>query len=235
MDAPRIFLSYARADRDIAERLRMSLEAYGCIVHDPAAAGGDLGGSRASVPYDDLEEAAQKSDQFVLLFGEHRDRDVVQEQEWQAALEATWEDASKKMIPILLGDAELPNFVRGAAGTGRSTMGLQVNGPREADQAAKWIAEKVGATAKTRSAVVGRSETDSESDDVKHGYSLGVEDGSPIDEDPREKQPPRAPVYRSLPAESTRGGFAFTVEPPSRKEIAARFEKIKRYVEELES
>ena len=93
MAEPRIFLSYAHADRAIAERLRASLEKRACVVYDPAHNGTPVNGFEARV-----EEAASASDHFVLLFGKHRDRDRAQELEWQVALETSWEDPSKKMI-----------------------------------------------------------------------------------------------------------------------------------------
>jgi len=241
MDAPTLFLSYASADRGIAERLRTGLEKHGCLVYDPAANG------RFQVPatasYADLEEAAKRSDQFVLLFGKHRDRDRLQEQEWQAALEASWDDASKKMIPVLLGDAELPSFVRGAAGSGRSSMGLHVSGLRDAERAAEMIARAVGGEPSpqrtVRKRALGNSHRSIEDDDFggeeldapTRGYSLEVPDDS--------EKPERRPRHKGAPSAVERSedddhGLSFAVEPPDREEIEARFAEIRRYAKELE-
>jgi hypothetical protein len=130
---PKVFLSYARQDRRIAERLRASLERLGCTVTDPTRLEADESlGSR-------MEETVRDADRVVLLLGKHRRRDRLQESEWQAALEAKWEDADKRLIPVVLGDAEVPSFVRSTAVP--EDFGLHLSGLKDIERAAEVIVQ----------------------------------------------------------------------------------------------
>jgi hypothetical protein len=226
---PNLFLSYAEADRKIGERLHASLERLGCTVHDPARA------ARTADFGTRVEQAVRGSDHFVLLFGRHRDSDRLQEQEWQVALEESWEHPDKGMIPVLLRDAELPSFVRSAAAATGRTVGLHVHGLREVEEAAEVIARTVRAAeaeeaeeptvlsgGRFRSGARGANppsdapETPDRGDEEPpmRGYSLGVE-------------PDR---------EQRKGGrdLSFVVEPATPEESSDRFSDIERYADELE-
>jgi len=75
----------------------------------------------------------------------------MQELEWQAALEAKWNDPEKNLIPVLIGQAEVPNFLRGVTSKGQT--GFQLRGLREVGRAAEEIARGLanGALRESRS------------------------------------------------------------------------------------
>lgn len=205
---PKVFLSYARQDRRIAERLRTSLERLGCAVADPTRFDSDESfGSR-------MEEAVRSSDRVVLLLGKHRRRDPFQESEWQAALEAKWEDADKRMIPVLLGDAEVPSFVRGTAVAG--DFGLHLSGLKDIERAAEVIVQ--GGRPVRRGGDVGRSGSDTDSGRTSKTGLGGTGAGGKTD-----KAAPR-------PGENE---MEFPIEPVEPEERRKRFAAIERFAEEL--
>lgn len=206
---PKVFLSYARQDRRIAERLRTSLERLGCTVADPTRFESDESfGSR-------MEEAVRSSDRVVLLLGKHRRRDPIQESEWQAALEAKWEDADKRMIPVLLGDAEVPSFVRSTAVS--EDFGLHLSGLKDIERAAEVIVRGGGRRVR-RGGDVGRSGSDTDSGRTSTTGLGGSGAGGKTDK------------AALRPGENE---MEFPIEPVEPEERRKRFAAIERFAEEL--
>jgi hypothetical protein len=109
----RIFLSHSHADRKLAATLRERLEAVGLTVssfdEDPGTASGW---------HRELEEAIRSASAILLLFNSRGKADDPQRVAWRLALEAVWANPSKRLIPVLLQDAELPAFVKSASSGG---------------------------------------------------------------------------------------------------------------------
>ena len=107
-----VFLSHSAADKKLAERLTKGLEGRGLSVW--------LDEHELSPDSDwqhEIEKAIRSARNVVLLFDRQRKTDNVQEFTWRAALEAAWEDARKRLIPVLRRGADLPKFVlSGSAG-----------------------------------------------------------------------------------------------------------------------
>lgn len=59
----------------------------------------------------DLRDAIVEASGVVVLVDGEADRE--QRDEWRRALEASWEDASLRIVPVVMGDAELPGWLRG--------------------------------------------------------------------------------------------------------------------------
>ncbi len=101
-----VFLSHSTADKKLAERLTKGLEGQGLSVWFD---GHEL--SPGSDWRHEIEEAIHSAKNVVLLIDRHREPDDVQDFTWRAALEAAWQDARKRLIPVLRRGAELPKFV----------------------------------------------------------------------------------------------------------------------------
>jgi hypothetical protein len=105
----RVFLSHSYADRKLAAMLRERLEGKGLTVSlldkEPGSAG-----------WRDLEEAIRSAAAILLLVSPKVDEP--QRTTWRLALEAVWANPSKRLIPILVQDAELPAFVKSASSDG---------------------------------------------------------------------------------------------------------------------
>ncbi len=110
-----VFLSHSTADMKLAERLTKGLEGQGLSVwfdgHE-LSPGGDW--------RHEIEQAIRSARNVVLLIDRKREPDNVQEFTWRAALEAAWQDARKRLIPVLRRGAELPRFV--LSGSSGSTV-----------------------------------------------------------------------------------------------------------------
>lgn len=207
---PKVFLSYAQQDRPVAERLRRSLERLGCIVADPI--GFEPG---ESFGYQ-VEEAVRSSDRVVLLLSKHRQRDPLQESEWQAALEAKWEDADKRIIPVVLGDAEVPSFVRSTAVA--EDFGLHLSGLKEIERAAEVIAK--GGERVRRGGDFGRSGSDTDSRGGTKAGLRGTRSGGAAKSDKSAPRPGKIEME-------------FPIEPVKPEERRERFAAIERFAQEL--
>jgi hypothetical protein len=61
---------------------------------------------------DDVAKAVEQADAFVFIIGPTGPSDSAQRFEWQTVLEqAADQDSDKPLIPIVLGEAELPGFL----------------------------------------------------------------------------------------------------------------------------
>jgi hypothetical protein len=105
-DKLNVFVSCSQRDRRQARTLIKGLEASGIVAFwdDADLAPGDTW-------YAQIEQAIRKADAVVLLVDSRHEPDAFQRAEWQAAVEAGWEEPDKRLIPLLLGDAEVPSFL----------------------------------------------------------------------------------------------------------------------------
>jgi hypothetical protein len=130
-----VFLSHSHADRKLAATLRGRLESEGLTVssldRDPRSAGW----------HRDLEEALRSAAAILLLVSPQVDEP--QRTTWRLALEAVWADPSKRLIPILLQDAELPAFVKSAS-SGAEVQAIRLRDPRDLDPVIQAILRTLG-------------------------------------------------------------------------------------------
>lgn len=131
-----VFISYSHADQDIAAKLRLSLEEEGLSFNDPDPNAGDSWRQQ-------LEGAIRSSEAILLLLSSHPRLDEQQQLTWRLALEAVWADPAKRLVPILLQDAELPAFVRSGA-SGESVKAIRIREPRELMLAVQAILQILG-------------------------------------------------------------------------------------------
>jgi TIR domain-containing protein len=103
------FLSYASADRKVAERLRDELGKAGIQVwSDTDTTAGEKWRQR-------IEDAIKSASAILVLIGPKNGDDPEQQFTWQMALETVWQDPGKRLIPILLRGAAPPPFLYSAA------------------------------------------------------------------------------------------------------------------------
>lgn len=80
-------------------------------------------------PKAELKKAVQEARNFVVVLGPKVAVTEKQRDEWAFALEAVWQDANKRFIPILLEGAEVPSFIRSAASEERPVVPLRIDNP----------------------------------------------------------------------------------------------------------
>jgi len=101
-----VFISYPHRDLGLAEQLIKALRAHKISISSAAEnreAGADW--------QQGVERAVKLADAVVVLIDPKGEPDSHQQFEWSTALEAEWEDPSKRLIPLLLGNAKLPSFL----------------------------------------------------------------------------------------------------------------------------
>jgi hypothetical protein len=134
----RVFLSYSHADKTLAARLRRGLEERGLSFSDPSE------GMEAGTSWRQrVKEAIDSSDAILLLLGSHQKADERQQLTWMLALEAVWADSAKRLIPVLLHDAELPAFVRSGA-SGDTIQAIRIRKPQDLGPAIEAILRTLG-------------------------------------------------------------------------------------------
>jgi hypothetical protein len=103
-----IFISHSRQNSSIALGLCQVLRAQHedtwldmLEVHDPERL------------KEDVTEAVGKADAFVFIIGPAGPSDPVQQFEWEQVLDQGYYlDTSRPLIPVVVGNAELPGFLR---------------------------------------------------------------------------------------------------------------------------
>ncbi len=113
-----VFISYRRsADaRDLASNLAKVLGERGVSASfDEQPLKG-----RESWSSTTIERAVRDADNILLLIDTGGEPSEFQESEWRTALEAVWTNPRKRLIPLLIGNAELPTFVRSSVRPGQS-------------------------------------------------------------------------------------------------------------------
>lgn len=101
-----VFLSYPSGERRLAEALKRGLEAEGLAVFDVGSLAPGASWRKQ------LEQAAESARLFLLVIDDFEEASQWQRAEWQAALEAVWEDPSKRLVPVLPRGGEVPAFIR---------------------------------------------------------------------------------------------------------------------------
>jgi hypothetical protein len=104
---PDVFISYSADAKKLAERLAGSLQEEGVATwsdFENVSPGERL--------YDQLQLALDQAKFYLIVVGPRNVMRDWQDQEWQGALERTWTDPDKRIIPILVGHAEAPAFLR---------------------------------------------------------------------------------------------------------------------------
>jgi len=123
------FISYPEAHREWAERLEAALRAHGVstrlhtAILDPGS------------PWrEELEKAIGEARTIVVLAGPDKASEQ-QRAEWRLALEAVWRDPTKRLVPVLVGDTQLPSFVRGTRTPGGVVAAIQLDPQSDWSQA----------------------------------------------------------------------------------------------------
>jgi hypothetical protein len=128
-----VFLSYSSADKKLAERLREELQCRGVSVR-PA----DSAPIPGSEWVKEMEAAIRSADAILVLARPNGEADEAQRFTWQEALTAVWQDAAKRIVPILLGDAKVPTFIYSS---GIPFQAVRIPDPRDLSVAAQSIAD----------------------------------------------------------------------------------------------
>jgi len=102
----RVFISHSYEDRDIAVTLASALEAQALAACTSLQL--EKGADWKAVTAKTISE----SQGFVILVGRQSEESRWQQVEWQTILESDWDRVPQRpMIPVLLGDVELPSFL----------------------------------------------------------------------------------------------------------------------------
>ena len=101
-----VFLSYSQADSQWAEKLMKAIEARGLSLWTA-----ERNLSPGQSWQDELERALNSACAIVLLVSPKSAQSQSQQMEWRAALEESWADSYKPLIPVLIKGAELPKFL----------------------------------------------------------------------------------------------------------------------------
>jgi len=144
-----VFLSYSHADRSLAARLRRGLEAQGLVFNEPSESPGAGTSWRQQV-----EQAIRSADAILLLLSPSQKVDAPQQLTWRLALQAVWDNPSKRWLPILLKNAKLPPFVRSGA-AGKDVRAIRIRDPKDLGPAVQAILQTLGLRAAARWAPCG--------------------------------------------------------------------------------
>jgi hypothetical protein len=101
-----LFISYSQADKSWAEKLLKVIEKHGF------SAWVDSENLKAGQNWQDkIEHELNTAKAIVLIVGPRQPTDKIQQMTWRAALEESWTDSYKPLIPLLIKKAELPKFL----------------------------------------------------------------------------------------------------------------------------
>ncbi len=101
-----VFISHAAGAEPAAAALAESLQAHGHTTLPDFRETAEAGSSWT----DDVSQALDKAEAVVVLVGD--EVSDAERQEWRLALEASWTDPTLRVVPVTLGDAELPGWLR---------------------------------------------------------------------------------------------------------------------------
>jgi hypothetical protein len=138
LGAMHVFLSYSHADRGLAAELRRSLEAKGLLFNQPTYSP-EAGTSWRH----QAEKAIRSADAILLLLSPDQKADEPQQLTWRLALESVWEDPTKRWIPLLVGEARLPAFVRSGAAD-KDVQAVRIHDPKDLAPAVQAILQTLG-------------------------------------------------------------------------------------------
>jgi TIR domain len=104
---PEVFISYSADAKKWAEKLASSLRQEGLVTWSDFE---NL--SPGERWFDQIQEALDRADFYVVVLGPRSLMTDPQDRECQGALERTWSDPNKRIIPVLIGNAAPPAFLR---------------------------------------------------------------------------------------------------------------------------
>ena len=106
-DAPsEVFISYSNDAKRWAQKLSKSLEDKNVPNWI------DLNIKPGQRWLEEIERALDKAKRFLIVVGPSNQTGEWQDREWRGALERTWNDPNKRIIPILIDDAAPPSFLK---------------------------------------------------------------------------------------------------------------------------
>lgn len=103
----KVFLSHGNASAAQAEQFAARLTAEGIQPVD-ATSPLEPGQNWASA----IGQEMKSADAFVFMLEPGAERDVRLQEQWRSAIQQSWSEPAKPMIPVLVGDAQLPGFLR---------------------------------------------------------------------------------------------------------------------------
>ena len=106
---PDLFISYSHGDTPKALLLAYLLKTHGRSVW---LASEDLTGHSATKSWGQIESAIKQARGIIFLVTQGSVAGEWLRREYMAALEATWSDPEKLLIPVVEGSAELPPFLK---------------------------------------------------------------------------------------------------------------------------
>ncbi len=102
-----VFISYSMDARPWAEKLSNSLESKGVSTWM------DSKHIRAGERWvDEIQRALDDARYFLIVVGPKNRVGEWQDREWQGALQRTWADPNKRIVPVLINGATPPSFLR---------------------------------------------------------------------------------------------------------------------------
>jgi len=102
-----VFISYSKDARPWAEKLSESLENKGVPTWTDFKS--IKPGQRWIV---EIQRALDDAQYFLIVIGPKNQIGEWQDREWQGALQRTWADPKKQIIPVLIDNATPPSFLR---------------------------------------------------------------------------------------------------------------------------
>jgi hypothetical protein len=102
-----VFISYSTDARPWAEKLSESLESKGVSTWT------DFKSIRPGQRWlEQIQRALDDAKYFLIVVGPKNHIGEWQDREWQGALQRTWADPNKRIIPVLIADATPPSFLK---------------------------------------------------------------------------------------------------------------------------
>jgi hypothetical protein len=126
----KIFISYPHSSagsKKLVANLAEKLKGHGITAWT------GLAPEQEASPVRSLSQIASdmvSCDKFLLVIDSAQPKTEAQDFEWRSSLEAVWSDSKKRLIPILIGDVEMPNFIRSAVPAGQPVEAIRIDDPR---------------------------------------------------------------------------------------------------------
>ena len=102
-----VFISYSLDAKPWAEKLSNALENRGVSTWT------DFKSIRPGQRWsEEIQHALDEAQYFILVVGPKNAIGEWQDREWQGALQRTWTDTNKRILPVLVNDAVPPPFLK---------------------------------------------------------------------------------------------------------------------------
>jgi hypothetical protein len=102
-----VFISYSMDAKRWAQKLSNALETKGVSTW------ADFKSIRPGQRWlEEIEQALDDAQYFILVVGPKNAIGEWQDREWQGALQRTWTDTNKRILPVLVDDAPPPPFLK---------------------------------------------------------------------------------------------------------------------------